>query len=476
MGKQAIGIPTLNFHERYDTTNYVLYYPQKPLICTKTHEIIGANKMPAGQTTIVAVVEYTGYNQEDSLIMNQDWIDRGGGKCTLYKTYKAETKKHKILPDDKFEKPNREETMGMKKGNYDKLGLDGIADIGTRVIKGDIIIGITGPSPTFSSFSRTRSYNKANTQRVATNINPKLIKKDRSVGIRMKGIIDSVVLTENGEQTTMTKVRVRTIRTPKIGDKFASSVGQKGTIGLILKPQDMPYTEQDGIIPDILMNPHAFPSRMTINQQIEMLFGKQCALEMKQGDSTPFQDKPDEGNIVDMISKKLLKDGYQSKGEEVFIDGTTGRKLKAKIFVGPAYYQRLKHMVDDKKHSRSKGPHNQLTRQPVEGRMRDGGLRVGEMEKDTLVAHGAAFNLLELMMKKSDQFVVPYCGNPGCGLIAEAKPDRRVLYCRACDDMDHVYLVKCPYANKLLWQELMGMLIVPRVVLKSPYEEEEESQ
>lgn len=470
MGKQAIGIPTLNFDKRYDTTNYVLYYPQTPIVRTKFHEILKTNKMPSGQTTIVAVIEYTGYNQEDSIILNQGWIDRGGGKCTLYKTYKAETKKHKILPNDKFEIPLRSETMGMKKGDYTKLGDDGIADIGNRCVKGDIIIGVTGPSPTFSSFSRTRSYNKANTQRVATNINPKLIKKDRSVSLRVDGIVDSVMLTENSDQTTMTKVRIRTIRTPKIGDKFASSVGQKGTVGLILRPQDMPYSERDGIVPDILMNPHAFPSRMTINQQIEMLFGKECALNMTHGDSTPFQSRPSgDENIVDVISKQLLLHGYDPKGEEVMIDGVTGRKLKAKIFVGPAYYQRLKHMVDDKKHSRSKGPHNQLTRQPVEGRMRDGGLRVGEMEKDTLVAHGASYNLLSLMMKKSDQFTVPYCGNPGCGLIAEAKPDKNIYYCRACDDMDHVYLINCPYAQKLLFQELMGMLIVPRVDLESPY-------
>ena len=471
MGKQGIGIPTLNYLRRYDTTNHILYYPQKPLVCTKMHDIIGTNKMPAGQTTIVAVMEYTGYNQEDSVILNQGWVDRGGGRSTLYKTYKAETKKHKILPDDKFESPDREETMGMKKGDYGKLGEDGIADIGARVVKGDIIVGITGPSPTFSSFSRSRSYNKANTQRVATNINPKMTKKDRSICNRLPAIMDSVMMTENAEQTTMVKVRTRTIRIPKIGDKFAASTGQKGTVGLILKSKDMPYTERDGIIPDILMNPHAFPSRMTINQQIEMLLGKQCANEMMQGDSTPFRDRSEdgyEGNIVDEIARKLLDYGYEAKGEEEMIDGATGRKLKAKIFIGPAYYQRLKHMVDDKKHSRSTGPQNQLTRQPVEGRMRDGGLRVGEMEKDTLVAHGAAKNLLELMMKKSDEFIVPYCEL--CGMIAEAKENRNVYYCRQCDNMDHVYMVVCPYAKKLLFQELMGMLVQTKVELGDDYE------
>lgn len=470
MGKQAIGVPTLNFNYRYDTTNYVLYYPQKPLVCTKMHDIIGTNKLPAGQVPIVAVAEYSGYNQEDSIIMDQAFIDRGGGRSTLYKTYKADTKKHKILPDDKFENPDPQETMGMKKGNYGKLGDDGIADVGSRMIKGDIIMGITGPSPTFSSFSRTRSYNKANTQRVATNINPKLTKKDRSIGIKMKGIVDSVLITENGEQTTMAKVRVRTIRTPKIGDKFAASSGQKGTVGMILKTEDMPYSERDGMVPDIIMNPHAFPSRMTINQQIEMLFGKLCALELIQGDSTPFQDETENAEsdgegIVDRISKRLVGHGYQSKGEEYFIDGTTGKRIKARYFVGPTYYQRLKHMVDDKKHSRSKGPHNQLTRQPVEGRMREGGLRVGEMEKDTLVAHGVAYNLRELMMMKSDKFVLPFCEL--CGLPAVAKPDRGVYNCETCDNMDHVYSVTCPYAFKLLMQELMGMLILPQVELGS---------
>ena len=480
MGKQAIGISTLNYLKRYDTTSHTLYYPQKPLVCTKMHDIMGTNKMPAGQTTIIAVIEHTGHNQEDSIILNQAWIDRGGGRSTLYKTYKAETKKHKILPDDKFEKPDRNETMAMKKGDYNKLGDDGIADIGTRLVKGDVMVGITGPSPTFSSFSRTRSYNKANVQRVATNINPKMTKKDRSLIAKIPAIIDSVMMTENGEQTTMIKARTRTIRIPKIGDKFATSVGQKGTVGLVLKPQDTPYTQRDGIIPDILMNPHAFPSRMTINQQIEMLLGKQCVNEMQQGDSTPFQNHKDRKdrkdhkdgedgkyNIVDDIAQKLSKYGYEGKGEEIMIDGCTGRKIKAKIFIGPAYYQRLKHMVDDKKHSRSKGPHNKLTRQPVEGRMRAGGIRVGEMEKDSLGAHGAAHNLVELMMKKSDEFKVPYCEL--CGMMAEAKNDRNIYYCRQCDNMDHVFMVVCPYAKKLLFQELMAMLILPKVHLGNQY-------
>jgi DNA-directed RNA polymerase II subunit RPB2 len=470
MGKQAIGIPLLNYNTRFDTTAHVLYYPQRPLVCTRMHEIIGTTKMPAGQVPIVAVVEHTGYNQEDSIILNQAWVDRGGGRSSLYKTYKADTKKHKILPDDKFEKPNRDETMSMKKGNYEKLEDDGIVSIGERVTKGDIIVGITGPSPTFSSFSRTRSYNKAGTQRVATNINPKLTKQDRSISIRIDGQVDKVLLTENSEQTTMVKLRCRTERIPKVGDKFAASSGQKGTVGLTLKPQDMPYCVKDGIIPDIMMNPHAFPSRMTINQQIEMLFGKLCALNMTHGDSTPFSQANDtkEGSIVDSISARLEKFGYQPQGEEIMINPTTGRKLKVRIFMGPAYYQRLKHMVDDKKHSRSKGPLNQLTRQPVEGRMRDGGLRVGEMEKDTLVAHGVAMNINEMMMKKSDKFTVPFCNL--CGLIGETKPDRNVNNCRHCDNMDHVYNVNMPYAAKLTFQELMSMLIRPSVELGSLYE------
>lgn len=462
MGKQALGIPTLNFNTRYDTTNYVLYYPQKPLVYTQMHNIIGTDKMPSTQTVMVAVMEHTGLNQEDSILMSQGWIDRGGGRSTLYKTHKAETKKHKILPDDKFERPNPEETMGMKKGNYNKLGEDGLADVGARLNKGDIIMGITGPSPTFSSFSRTRSYNKANTQRAATNINPKLTKKDRSISIRNSGRVDSVLITENGEQTTMVKMRVTTIRIPKIGDKFAASSGQKGTVGMTLPVEDMPYSKEQGIVPDIIMNPHAFPSRMTINQLIGMLYGKQAAYEMQTKDSTPFQQSD---KIVDDISASLKSIGFDPDGEETFIDGTTGKEIKAKIFFGPTDYQRLKHMVDDKKHSRSKGPHNQLTRQPVEGRMRDGGLRVGEMERDTLIAHGVAKNLIELMMKKSDQFTIHICEL--CGMLAVAKNDRDIYYCTMCDNMDHVFAVNCPYAFKLLFQELMGMMILPKAELGS---------
>lgn len=294
-----------------------------------------------------------------------------------------------------------------------------------------------------------------------------MTKKDKSTPIKVGGIVDSVLVTDNGEQTTMAKIRVRTTRIPKIGDKFAASTGQKGTVGLILKPQDMPYSEVDGIIPDIIMNPHAFPSRMTINQLVEMLKGKACATNWEIGDSTPFFD---EKNIVDKISETLVSQGFQSQGDHVMINGQTGERMVGKVFMGPAYYQRLKHMVDDKKHSRSKGPHNQLTRQPVEGRMRDGGLRVGEMEKDTLVANGAAMNLKEMLMDKSDKFTIPVCEL--CGLMAEAKTDRNVNYCRSCDNMDHIYYVPIPYAAKLLFQELMGMMIVPQIRLGSAYADE----
>lgn len=467
MSKQALGVPTLNFNSRYETTNYILNYPQTPLVRTKMHDILNTTALPSGQCVIVAVVEFTGYNQEDSIILNQAFVDRGGGRCRIDKTYKAEAKKHKIFPDDKFEKPNKEETMGMKKGNYEKLDVDGIIEVGVRVVKGDIIAGITGPIPTFTSFSRTRSYNKSNTQRVSANVNPNMTKKDKSLPIKIGGVVDSVMISDNGEQTTMAKIRVRTTRIPKIGDKFAASTGQKGTVGLVLKQQDMPYVESDGMVPDIIMNPHAFPSRMTVNQWIEMLQGTGCADEWEIGDSTPFNNG---ANVVDVISERLKQRGFDPKGEHYMINGQTGQRLKAKVFIGPAYYQRLKHMVDDKKHSRSKGPHNQLTRQPVEGRLRDGGLRVGEMEKDTLIAHGAAQNLQEMLMNKSDKFVIPVCER--CGLLSEAKIERNINYCRLCNNMDSTSHVNIPYACKLLFQELMSMLVVPKLKICSTYSDD----
>lgn len=372
MGKQAMGIYATNYQLRMDTLANLLYYPQKPLVTTRAMEYVHFRELPAGQNAIVAIACYSGYNQEDSVIMNQSAIDRGLFRSIFYRTYTDEEHRVGTLNTENFTKPSRETTLRMRHGTYEKLEDDGLVAPGTRVTGEDVIIGKVVPIPEESDElgQRTQSHTH----------------RDASTPLRSteSGIIDQVMVTTNSEGFKFTKVRVRSKREPQMGDKFASRHGQKGTIGITYRQEDMPFTAE-GITPDIIINPHAIPSRMTIGHMIECLLGKVSSLTGEEGDATPFTDV-----TVEAISNLLHQCGYQQRGFEVMYNGHTGRKLAAQIFVGPTYYQRLKHMVDDKIHARARGPVQILTRQPVEGRSRDGGLRFGEMERDCMISHGAA--------------------------------------------------------------------------------------
>ncbi|KAG0573134.1 hypothetical protein M758_UG292500 [Ceratodon purpureus] len=444
MGKQAMGIYVTNYQLRMDTLAYVLYYPQKPLVTTRAMEHLHFRQLPAGINAIVAIACYSGYNQEDSVIMNQSSIDRGFFRSIFYRSYRDEEKKQGTLIKEEFERPNRENTTGMRHGSYDKLDDDGLAPPGTRVSGEDVIIGKTTPLPQDDNASQAQRYTK----------------RDQSTCLRHSesGMIDQVLLTTNADGLRFVKIRVRSIRIPQIGDKFSSRHGQKGTVGMTYTQEDMPWT-QEGITPDIIVNPHAIPSRMTIGQLIECIMGKVAAHMGKEGDATPFTDV-----TVDNISKALHKCGYQMRGFEVMYNGHTGRRLTAHIFLGPTYYQRLKHMVDDKIHSRGRGPVQILTRQPAEGRSRDGGLRFGEMERDCMIAHGAAHFLKERLFDQSDAYRVHVCEH--CGLIAIANLKKNTYECRGCKNNTDIVQVHIPYACKLLFQELMSMAIAPRMFTK----------
>lgn len=372
MGKQAIGIYATNYQLRMDTLANLLYYPQKPLVTTRAMEYVHFRELPAGQNAIVAIACYSGYNQEDSVIMNQSAIDRGLFRSIFYRTYTDEEHRVGTLNTENFTKPSRDTTLRMRHGTYEKIESDGLVAPGTRVTGEDIIIGKVVPIPEESDELG---------QRTASHTH-----RDASTALRSteSGIIDQVLLSTNAEGFKFAKVRVRSKREPQMGDKFASRHGQKGTIGITYRQEDMPFTA-DGITPDIIINPHAIPSRMTIGHMIECLLGKVSALTGEEGDATPFTDV-----TVEAISNLLSQCGYQQRGFEVMYNGHTGRKLAAQIFLGPTYYQRLKHMVDDKIHARARGPVQILTRQPVEGRSRDGGLRFGEMERDCMISHGAS--------------------------------------------------------------------------------------
>lgn len=444
MGKQAMGVYLTNYNVRMDTMANILYYPQKPLGKTQSMEFLKFRELPAGQNAIVAISCYSGYNQEDSMIMNQSSIDRGLFRSLFFRSYMDQERRNGISIVEEFEKPQRASTLGFKAGTYEKLDDDGLISPGVRVSGDDIIIGKTVPIPpdTEELGQRTKYHTK----------------RDASTPLRTteNGIVDQVLLTTNAEGLKFVKVRMRTTKVPQIGDKFASRHGQKGTIGITYRHEDMPFTVE-GVVPDLIINPHAIPSRMTVAHLIECLLSKVASLRGYEGDATPFTDL-----TVDAVSKLLRENGYQSRGFEVLYNGHTGKKMMAQVFFGPTYYQRLRHMVDDKIHARARGPYQNLTRQPMEGRARDGGLRFGEMERDCMIAHGVAGFLKERLMDCSDEFRVHVCGI--CGLMCViANLKKGQFECKSCKNKTNIYQIHIPYAAKLLFQELMAMNITPRL-------------
>ena len=440
MGKQAIGMYVTNYDNRMDKTAYVLTYPMRPLVETRIMNIIKLNNIPSGQQVIVAIMSHTGYNQEDSLLFNKGAIDRGLFLATIYHTEKDEDKK--LFGTEEMRcKPDKTKTKNIKFANYDKLNNQGIVPENSLIEDRDIIIGKVIPiKENKNDFTKTVKYS------------------DGSISYRTheESYIDKNYIESNGDGYNFCKVRIRNFRKPVIGDKFSSRHGQKGTIGNIIPEEDMPFTA-NGLKPDIIINPHAIPSRMTIAQLKETLLGK-VLLELGLfGDGTSFGDFE-----ISTIIDKLNELGYESKGNELMYNALTGEQLTMNIFIGPAFYQRLKHMVNDKQHSRSIGPMVNLTRQPAEGRSRDGGLRFGEMERDCMISHGASRFTKGRIYDASDAFSVFVCSK--CGMIASFNNKEHIHYCNTCSNRNDFKYVELPYACKLMFQELITMNVAPRIM------------
>jgi DNA-directed RNA polymerase II subunit RPB2 len=417
----------------------ILYHPQTPLVRTQAMKYNGCLDLPHGENTIVAICSYTGYNQEDSIIFNQSAIDRGIFRADTLKKYHSEIFKNpSTSQDDIFTKPDRNKVISMKQGNYDKLNNLGFIPEETIINNEDVIIGKISPiQPT----GNNNKVYKDNSEIFKSNV---------------QGVIDRVHTgIYNTEGYEMYNVRIRMERKPMVGDKFTTFSGQKGSVGITYKQKDMPFTES-GIIPDLILNPHGYPSRMSLGHFIECLASKEAAESGKFIDGTPFNNYD-----VHQLPEALKKLGFSPYGTEKMYCGLTGKKMDAEIFIGPVYKIRLKHMVLDKVHGRARGPKQALTRQPLEGRSRDGGLKIGEMERDAMIAHGMGQFLKERLMETSDISKEYICDI--CGMFASKVIDKDYYKCKGCHNTTKISAIVIPHACKLLFQELTSVNVLPRI-------------
>ena len=472
MGKQAIGIPGTNYRHQTRGKFHVMDYPQKPLVSTKMSKIIGFDKLPAGQNAVVFVCPWYGYGQEDSIIMNQSSIDRGFMCITTYTGFEAKIRRDK---GETFEVPLEDECSNYK-GNPSKLNPEtGIIKRGMKVEKGDVLIGKT------IEINETQSIHRQKKRNLSIIYNHAW---SGTVHLIQEGI--------DGQGYNYVRVVVSQSRPPVLGDKHSSRFGQKGTVGKTFRNDELPFT-QEGITPDIILNPLALPSRMTIGMMVEMLVGRKIcstsalnsisvkeALDFEKGkpkgykdgkkmvdtdyekmevtgDATPFGDFS-----LEKICDELRSLGYNQFSDEVVMNGRTGEEMKTLVFTGVCYYQRLKHMVIDKVHARSRGGRTRLTRQPVEGRKLGGGLRIGSMERDGILAHGAPYFAKDRLMEQSDETRIWVCEICGLQALEIIGPHPR-RECQMCES-NRVVQIRLPYGTKLLMQELGGMNVVARIL------------
>jgi DNA-directed RNA polymerase subunit B len=448
MAKQSLGFSTPLMNASTYVRQHFMLYPQTPTVSTKAINLLGLDDRPTGQNCIVAVLPFEGYNIEDAIVFNKSSVERGLGRTFFYRVYEAEAKQYPGGMKDSFELPESDANIRGYRGEkaYRLLEHDGAIMHEAVVTGGDILIGRTSPPrfmEEYKEFEVKGPY-----------------RRDTSIGVRPSenGVVDTVIMTQSVEGGKMYKIRVRDMRVPEIGDKFASRHGQKGVIGMLVNQEDLPYSE-DGVVPDIMINPHAFPSRMTVGQFMESLGGKAASLRGTIVDGSAFL-----GEKFDSIKNVLEQYGFKHTGKETMYDGRTGKKFPADVYMGVVYYQKLHHMVADKIHSRARGQVQMLTKQPTEGRARGGGLRFGEMERDCLIAYGASMMLKDRLLEESDKAEINVCER--CGLLAYYDVKQRRFICRVCGEKSKISSVVIAYAFKLLLQEMMSLNVAPRLLAK----------
>lgn len=444
--KQGLGLYSSNFNLRTETRSHVLFYPQQPLVQTNAYRTGNVYKRPSGQNFVVAVLSYYGYNMSDAIVVNKASVERGLGRSSFIRTYSTEERRYPGGQKDKFEVPQEYVQGYLGPEAYSKLDINGIISPEEIAASSSVLVGKTSPPRFLKEISALDVESEK--------------RRESSLSVRSneEGIVDAVLISETLAGNRFVKVRVRNTFIPEIGDKFASRFGQKGVIALLANQSDLPFTK-DGVTPDLIINPHAIPGRMTAGHLLEMLGAKAASIDGQIKDGTAFcGDKQGE------FEKSLKENGFTHTGQETLYDGVSGKAIQAKIFIGVIYYQRLHHLVSLKIHARSRGPVQMLTHQPTEGRAREGGLRLGEMERDCFIGYGAASLLKERMIDSSDKTTELVCLE--CGSLAMHDKVKNKRFCAVCES-GQIDEVEMSYAFKLLLDELKSIGIFPKLNLKS---------